>query len=133
MAKRPIPHPILTTPRLCLRQFRTEDTDAMHACFASPEAMRHWDHPPHTRRIESERAVQRMIDCTPAYYRVWAVAEAETDRCLGLVNYHDGHIRNKRATIGYLVDPTRHRQGIATEAVSAMLEFCFGELKLHRI
>ena len=27
----------------------------------------------------------------------------------------------------------RHRQSIATEAVSAMLDHCFGELGLHRV
>jgi ribosomal-protein-alanine N-acetyltransferase len=132
MAKQPIPHPILSTPRLRLRQFRIDDVDAMHECFANPEAMRFWNQPVYTKRIETERAVRNFIDCTPSYYRFWAVADAGTDRCLGLVNYHDGHIRSKRVSIGYIVDPTHHRQGIATEAVSAMLDFCFGELGLHR-
>jgi [ribosomal protein S5]-alanine N-acetyltransferase len=61
------------------------------------------------------------------------VFDAETDRCLGMVNYHDGHIRSKRVPIGYIIDPARHRQGLATEAVSAMLDFCFSELGLHRV
>jgi [ribosomal protein S5]-alanine N-acetyltransferase len=104
----------------------------MHECFANPDAMRFWDRPIHTKRIETERAVHSYIDCTPSYYRVWAVADAGTDRCLGLVNYHDGHIRSKRVAIGYIINPARHRQGIATEAVSAMLDFCFGGLGLHR-
>lgn len=77
--------------------------------------------------------MRRFIDCTPSYYRFWAVADAATDRRLGMVNYHDGHIRNKRVSIGYIVDPARLRQGIAAEAVSAMLEFCFGDLNLHRV
>jgi ribosomal-protein-alanine N-acetyltransferase len=61
------------------------------------------------------------------------VADTNTDCCLGLVNYHDGHIRSKRVAIGYIIDPARHRQGITTEAVSAMLGFCFDELGLHRV
>ena len=105
----------------------------MHRCFANPEAMRFWNHPVHTKRIETERAVRRFIDCTPSYYRFWAVADAKTDRCFGMVNYHDGHIRNKRGAIGYVIDPALHQKGIATEAVSAMLDFCFGELHLHRV
>jgi [ribosomal protein S5]-alanine N-acetyltransferase len=133
MAKRLIPHPILSTRRLRLRQFRTDDTGAMHECFANPEAMRFWNHPVHTKLIETERAVRRFTDCTPSYYRFWAVADAKTDRCLGMVNYHDGHIRNRRVAIGYIIDPARHRKGIDTEAVSAMLDFCFGELALHRV
>jgi hypothetical protein len=48
--------------------------------------------------VNSERAVRRFTDCTPSYYRFWAVADAKTDRCLGMVNYHDGHIRNKRVS-----------------------------------
>jgi ribosomal-protein-alanine N-acetyltransferase len=85
------------------------------------------------KRIETERAVRNFIDCTLSYYRFWAVAAAETDRCLGLVNYHDGSIRSKRASIGYIIDPTRQRQGMATEAVAAMLDSCFGDLGLHRV
>jgi len=50
-----------------------------------------------------------------------------------MVNYHDGHIRSRRAAIGYIIDPARQRQGIAIEAVSAMLDFCFDELGLHRV
>jgi [ribosomal protein S5]-alanine N-acetyltransferase len=133
MAKQPEPHPTLLTSRLRLRQFRVEDTDAMHECFAHPEAMRFWNTPVHTKRIETERTVRRLIDCTPSYYRFWAVADAGSDRCLGMVNYHDGHIRNKRVAIGYIINPAHHRQGIATEAVSAMLDYCFGELGLHRV
>jgi ribosomal-protein-alanine N-acetyltransferase len=133
MAKRPTPHPTLSTARLRLRQFRAEDADAMHRCFGDPEAMRFWNTPVHTKRIETERAVRRFIDCTPAYYRFWAVAEAKSDRCIGMANYHDGHIRSKRAAIGYIIDPARQRSGIATEAVSAMLKFCFDELGLHRL
>jgi [ribosomal protein S5]-alanine N-acetyltransferase len=133
MAKKPTPHPILSTRRLRLRQFRDADAEAMHRCFANPEAMRFWNHPIHTKRIETERAVHRFIDCTPSYYRFWAVADTKTDRCFGMVNYHDGHIRNKRVAIGYIIDPARHQKGIATEAVSAMLDFCFGELHLHRV
>ena len=58
----------------------------MHACFADPEVMRFWKHPPHTKRLQSERAVRNLIDCTPSYYRFWAVADAKTDHCLGMVN-----------------------------------------------
>jgi RimJ/RimL family protein N-acetyltransferase len=66
MAKKP-PHPILSTRRLRLRQFRAEDADAMHRCFTDAEAMRFWNHPVHTKPIETDRAVRRCIDCTPSY------------------------------------------------------------------
>lgn len=133
MPKQPVPHPVLATSRLRLRQFRADDAGAMHACFADAGAMRFWNTPAHTRAIETERSVRNFVDCTPSYYRYWAVADAANDRCLGLVNYHDGHIRSRRASIGYIIDPACQGQGIATEAVTAMLDFCFAELGLHRL
>ena len=104
----------------------------MHACFGDPEAMRFWNQPVYANRMETGRAVRNFVDCTPSYYRFWAVADAASDRCLGLVNYHDGHIRSKRVSIGYIIAPARQRQGLAAEAVSTMLDFCFGDLGLHR-
>jgi ribosomal-protein-alanine N-acetyltransferase len=133
MAKLSASHPILSTPRLRLRQFRVEDTHAMHECFANPEAMRFWDCPAHRRLEETKRAVRNFIKCIPSLYQVWAVADAETDRCLGMVNYHGGHIRDKRVAIGHILSPAHQGQGLAIEAVSKILDFCFGELGLHRV
>ncbi|WP_315719855.1 MULTISPECIES: GNAT family protein [unclassified Bradyrhizobium] len=133
MAKPSIPHPILSTSRLRLRQFRSDDAEGLHRCYSDAAAMRFWNHTVHTKLSESERSARRFIDCTPSYYRFWAVAEAKSDRCIGMVNYHDGQMKSRRVTIGYIVDPARQREGIAFEAVGAMLDFCFGELGLHRV
>ena len=77
--------------------------------------------------------VTRSIPSTPAYWRVWAVADAADDSWVVLVNYHDGHVRNRRATIGYLLHPGWQGRGLATEAVGALVAHCFGVLGLHRL
>jgi len=133
MAKKVIPFPVLQTTRLRLRQFRPEDAAGIHACFGDAGAMRFWNYPVFTRMIESERAVRNMTECTPAYYRHWAVAEAGSDRCVGMASYHDGHIRSRRASIGYFIAPAEQGKGLGTEAVSAVLEHCFGALGMHRL
>ncbi len=127
------PHPVLATDRLRLRQFRLDDTDAMHACFGDAEAMRFWNRPAHARRIETARVVRRCIVSAPSKRRVWAVAETGGDECLGMVNYHNADLRHRSADIGYFIHPAHHRQGVATEAVGALLEYCFGPLGLHRL
>jgi ribosomal-protein-alanine N-acetyltransferase len=133
MTKPPAPHPILATPRLRLRAFRAEDTNAMHACFTDAEAMRFWDRPVYMRRAETERTIRRFIRSRPSSGLFWAVADAGTDGCLGMVNYHEAYLPGRRATIGYMIHPAHQRQGIAREAVSALLDHCFGDLGLHRI
>ncbi len=133
MRKQPRPHPTLLTPRLRLRQFTSEDTDAMHECFADAWAMRFWSIPVHTKRIETERAVRRFMEGKARYDRFWAVADGESNRCLGMVSYHDGHIGNRSVAIGYLINPAYQGLGLATEAVSALLHHCFRTLGLHRV
>jgi [ribosomal protein S5]-alanine N-acetyltransferase len=133
MREQPKPHPTLLTPRLRLRQFNGEDTDAMHECFADAWAMRFWSLPVHTKRSETERAVRQFIQGRPRYDRFWAVADGATNRCLGMVSYHDGHIRNRSVAIGYLISPAYQGLGLATEAVSALLHHCFRSLSLRRV
>jgi len=126
-------HPILTTPRLRLRSFRPDDAEGLHACLADAEAMRYWDTPPHGKLLQTARVVGYWTKSTPDYHRSWAIADGATDACIGMVNYHGGHVRNRRASIGYILAPARHRQGLGAEAVGALLHHCFTERRFHRL
>jgi len=128
-----VPLPVLATARLLLRPFRLDDTDAMHGCYGDGEAMRFWNRPAHTRRSQTERVVRRCMVSVPARRRVWAVALRDDDACVGMVNYHNADLRNRNAEIGYFIHPAHHRQGIAAEAVGALLDHCFATLGLHRV
>jgi RimJ/RimL family protein N-acetyltransferase len=50
-----------------------------------------------------------------------------------MVNYHKRDRANRSAHIGYMIHPSRHRQGVAREAVGALIGHCFGELGMHRL
>ena len=127
------PHPTLATPRLRLRPFRLEDVDGMHECYGDAEAMRFWNRPAHRRRNETERVVRRNMAFTPARRLVWAVAEAGSDRCLGMVNYHNADLKQRHAEIGYMLAPAWWARGYAAEAVGALLGHCFGVARFHRV
>jgi RimJ/RimL family protein N-acetyltransferase len=58
-----------------------------------------------------------------------AAPVANTDRCLGMVNCHDG---STRVAIGNIIDPAHHRKGIRP-GVAEMLDFSFGELGIDRV
>ena len=129
----PLLHPALATPRLCLRPFRLEDVEAMHACYGDAEAMRFWNRPAHRRRSETERVVRRSMAFTPKRRLVWAVAEAGSDRCIGMVNYHNADMKQRQAEIGYMIAPDWWGRGVASEAVGALLGYCFGVARFHRV
>ncbi len=57
--------------RLHLRQFHGDDPEAMHRCFANPEAMRFWNHPVHTKPIETERAVRKIAHLPIIGFGAW--------------------------------------------------------------
>jgi RimJ/RimL family protein N-acetyltransferase len=50
-----------------------------------------------------------------------------------MVNYHNADLAHRHAEIGYLLRRDRWGQGLAREAVGAVLGHCFGAMGLHRV
>ena len=63
----------------------------------------------------------------------WAITLKPSDRMIGSCGFHLYARSHRRAEIGYELHSDFWRQGIMTEAVSALLEFCFTELEAHRV
>ena len=130
----PIDPVSLVTPRLYLRVPTEADTYGLLALYGDREVMRHWSHPVWT---------------CPAQARA-AIAEAQTDRARGSALYlviisrsddglagscalFDIHPQHRRATLGYLLALPYWGQGLAGEAVRALLAYGFDVLDLARI
>lgn len=126
--------PELTTRRLHLRRFRPDDVDGLHACFGDPEAMRFWNSPAAKSSAETARWVKALGDAkSPHTWLGWALAKKSSDRCIGMVNYHHREQRNRRLEIGYILAPALQGKGFMTEALQAMLAYCFADLNVHRV
>lgn len=133
MAKDPAEVPVLETPRLRLRPFQIADAAGLHDAYGDPEAMRFWDFPALASVAETERAVRWSMKYNPYAYGVWAVATKDSDRCLGLVNYHHREQRNRRLEVGYILARAHWRRGIMSEAMTALLDHCFDALQVRRV
>jgi ribosomal-protein-alanine N-acetyltransferase len=133
MAQDPNAVPILETRRLRLRPFELADAAGLHEAYGDPEAMRFWDFPALSSVAETERAVRWAMKHNPYAYGVWAVAAKDGDRCLGLVNYHHREQRNRRLEVGYILARAHWRQGLMTEAMTALLDYCFEALRVRRV
>jgi RimJ/RimL family protein N-acetyltransferase len=64
---------------------------------------------------------------------VFVIEKKETSIPIGLFGLNLGKEKYKNAEVWYLIHPTFWRQGFATEALSAILDFGFDQLILHRI
>lgn len=106
--------PVLITERLTLRRFRWADVGPLHAIFADPEAMRFWSTTPH-----------RAVAETRAFVRATMTAAA-SDEGDDFVVVRDGEVIGKAGLwdnreIGFLLARSQWGQGLASEAVRAIL------------
>jgi ribosomal-protein-alanine N-acetyltransferase len=131
MARHAIPD--LPAGRVRLRAFRAGDAPEFHAAYGDAEAMRHWDHEPSPSVARTAKYIGHWSIPPSDGAMVWAVVRADTDRCIGMVNYHNRSIRHRRAEIGYILAPAATGHGHAREAVAAMIAHMQTALQIHRI
>jgi ribosomal-protein-alanine N-acetyltransferase len=126
--------PTIVTQRLRLRQFEPRDDAGLHACLGDERLVRYWDCALSENIQESRRWVRILAKTTtPSVSVAWAVADAKTDECIGMVNYHHREARNRKLEIGYILDASYHGRGLMSEAVQGMMAHCVDQLKTHRI
>jgi RimJ/RimL family protein N-acetyltransferase len=115
----------LTTRRLVLRRMVMADAPALHRALSDPEAMRYWSTLPHSRLAETEAWIGETMA---------AVASGEADE---FAVTRDGEIVGKaglwrRDEVGILIARSHWGQGIATEALGAVIGRAF-ERRVPRI
>lgn len=126
--------PVLTTRRMRLRQMRTTDAPAVHAFKSDLEVTKHYGQEPH-RSIDQTRAwIQRREDDYGRRETIfWVFALAGEDTAIGSSCFWNFDSGFHCAEIGYELHPAYWRQGLMSEALSAVLTYGFDELGLHRI
>ena len=69
---------------------------------------------------------------SPDYYR-WAIIEKESGICIGQIAVFLVDNKNHFGEIEYALGKKFHRKGYATEAVKAVLDFCFNKINFHKV
>lgn len=99
----------IVTPRLRLRPARATDLEALHAVLSHPRAMRYWSRAAHDDIAETRRFLRGMISTDLEY-----VVERD-GRCIGKAGLWQG------TELGYILHPDHWGQGLAFEALAALL------------
>jgi ribosomal-protein-alanine N-acetyltransferase len=96
--------------------------------------MRFWNTPPCATIQETQKNLPWLSKTTsPHDHLAWAVCRKSDDACVGMVNYHHREARHRRLELGYIIAPKQQRKGLGVEAVRAVLEYCTGDLGVHRV
>ena len=122
--------PRLETERLVLRQIRASDANALFAFFSDEEvsSKRH-------RSVEESQAfIQQLQKWYQAHENVeWGITRKGDDLLIGTCGFYAFDEGFHRADIGYELLKACWRQGIMSEALTAILTFAFTTMGLHRI
>ena len=114
--------PTLRTKRFVLRPLTRADTPALHPSFADPAVMRWWSRGPFAS--EAELAAWLVPESGWEHGRSWAVAESGEGPAIARLAAMD---RGDDVTeLGYLVVRERQGQGVAREALGALIGHLFG-------
>ena len=117
---------MIETDRLILRPWLDSDAEALFRYASDPDVGLRAGWPPH-KDIEESRRVIRDIFTND---RTWAVTLRETGEAIGCMGYFihgesNIPIGEEDAEIGYWIAKPYWNRGIATEALRAMIDYCF--------
>ena len=124
----------IVTKRLVLRPARMRDAEDMYEYSKDPEVARHvlWD--AHQSLRETRSVLRRMIrDYHGAPPFTYVIELREERRVIGTIGLMNFSRANRSAEVGYSLSRAYWNRGLMSEALQAMIKYCFEELKLNRI
>lgn len=127
--------PTLETERLTLRRISERDCAAWLEVWKSPGVVDYlieFESTPNAAVAAEIIAWADRIFAEKSGIR-WAIALKPEGELIGSCGFHLYEVRHRRVEIGYELHSDYWRQGIMTEAVEALLEFCFDQLQAHRV
>ena len=126
--------PVINATRVSLRPITERDIDSLYSIFSDPEVMRYWSSPPLEDREAAGNLFSHIQDMFQRrLYFQWGIARRIDDILIGTSTLFHIESNNHRAEIGYALGRAYWGNGYIQEALRALLDFSFTELKLHRI
>jgi RimJ/RimL family protein N-acetyltransferase len=127
--------PPLQTTRLLLRDYSSDDWSFVQLYACDPEVVRYMEWGPNTdedTRLFVEKCIS-MSKTIPRFGFELAITLIGENTPIGTVSIHISNAHNREGWIGYCLNKQFWGKGFATEAATAVMEFGFSTLGLHRI
>lgn len=126
--------PVLTTPRLVLRQLTTQDADNILA-IRSNEIVNQYLGRAKTNNVnEAKYFIQKInegVDNKASLY--WGICFHDQERVIGTICLWNFSEEENKCEIGYEMLPEFHGKGLMQEAIEKVLDYGFNTLQLKKI
>jgi ribosomal-protein-alanine N-acetyltransferase len=129
-------HPVqLSTERLVLREFTAEDCGDLHQIESDPEVARYQSFEPRTRAEMQAYLEGALVDAQERPRRTYdlAVVLTTSNRLIGRCGLQVTDFDLREAQVWYTLHRSQWGQGYIPEALRALVDFGFTQLRLHRI
>jgi len=125
----------IETERLMLRRFTIDDADSMFNNWASDnDICKYMRWTRHENKEETMNKISSWVDSynNKSFYQ-WAITLKENDEPIGAIGLFIVNEFDLCGDVGYCVGKKYWGQGIATEALKAVLQYAFGIIGFNRI
>ena len=124
----------LDSHRLRLRTPQFSDSDDLYQVFSNPQAMRYWSCSPYKDPQKAVDLVQEIHElCERKTLYQWGIEWHPEQRLIGTCTLAGLDWANGRCEVGFILHPSYWRKGIVSEALTALFNHAFGDLKMRRI
>ena len=124
----------LSTSRLLLRPLRDSDAAALLAIFADPAVVRYWSTPPWKSAEQAIAMIDRDAKAMAAGEHLRLGVERTDDGALiGMCTLFAFSEQCRRAEVGYALASHAWGKAYMDEALRALLNYGFSDLKLNRV
>jgi ribosomal-protein-alanine N-acetyltransferase len=131
MARRPLPG--IRGERVYLRPLEPDDADLVSDWYEDDRVRRLMGDPPMSRARRRARYEDAVKSDGDGVFR-FIICDLADDAALGRLDVFDIDRENGSCAFGItLGDPARWGQGLGTDAVNAVVDFAFGELRMERV
>lgn len=119
----------LTTERLVLRPFTQDDWRDLHEYLSQDDVVRYEPYGVYTEEQSRAEALRRASD--PNF---WAVCSAQTGKVIGNVYFAQQEPQEfSNWELGYVFNTRYQKNGYATEACRAVLDYGFAQCSVRRV
>ena len=124
----------IATARLRLRPMRRDDAEGLFLVFCDAQAMRFWSSPPHGSPLLTAEVIERAQVAFMAGDGIeWAITRAGDDTAVGKIGHWRWQRAHSRSEVGFILRRDLWGQGLASEALAAVVDWGFARLELHSI
>lgn len=126
--------PILETERLVLREVTNEDAQQIFNYLSDEEVMKYYG-------LEPFKTIEDAVDEISWYQSLfnqkkgirWGITLKEQGEVIGSCGFHNKVSQHYRTEIGFELSRVYWGQGIAREAIEAIIQYGMEYMSLHRI